>query len=96
MLERLDDILADAMNVFKLFKDVPSHFQDKAVIDSLEKGKKYLKTKYHLNCTTESIISTHNCAGLVVKALDSQSRVSVFKSTELLQGRLSLSSFQGQ
>ena len=34
--------------------------------------------------------------GLVVKALDSQSRGPVFKTTEWLQGRLSLSSFQGR
>ena len=32
--------------------------------------------------------------GLVVKALDSQSRGPVFKTTWLLQGRLSLSSFR--
>ena len=42
--------------------NVASNFQDKALVDSLEKGKKYLKTKYPLNCTTESIISTHNFA----------------------------------
>ena len=33
--------------------------------------------------------------GLVVKALDPQSRSSVFKTTGWLQGRLSLSSFRG-
>ena len=56
----LDDIVADAMNSFKIIKNVASNLQDKALVDSLERGKKYLKTKYH--CTTESIISTHNCA----------------------------------
>ena len=34
--------------------------------------------------------------GLVVKSLDSQSRGPVFKTTGWLQGRLSLSSFQGR
>ena len=34
--------------------------------------------------------------GLVVKALDSQSRGPVFKTTGLLQGRLSRSSFRGR
>ena len=34
--------------------------------------------------------------GLVVKALDSQSRGPVFKTTGWLQGRLSLSSLQGR
>ena len=34
--------------------------------------------------------------GLVVKVLDSQSRSSVFRTTGCLQGRLSLSSFQGR
>ena len=34
-------------------------------------------------------------AGLVVKALDSQSRGPVFKTTGWLQGRLSLPSFRG-
>ena len=34
--------------------------------------------------------------GLVVKALDSQSRIPVFKTTGWLQGRLSLSSFRGR
>ena len=34
--------------------------------------------------------------GLVVKALDSQSRGSVFKTTGWLQGRLNLSSFRGR
>ena len=34
--------------------------------------------------------------GLVVKALDSQSRSPVFKTTEWLQGRLSPSSFRGR
>ena len=34
--------------------------------------------------------------GLVVKALDSQSRGPVFKTTGWFQGRLSLSSFQGR
>ena len=34
--------------------------------------------------------------GLVVKALDSQSRGPVFKTTGWLQGRLSLSSFRGR
>ena len=34
--------------------------------------------------------------GLVVKALDSQSRVPVIKTTGWLQGRVSLSSFQGR
>ena len=34
--------------------------------------------------------------GLVVKALDSQSRGPVFKSTGWLQDRLSLSSFRGR
>ena len=34
--------------------------------------------------------------GLVVKALDSHSRSPVFKTTGWLQGRLSLSSFQGR
>ena len=34
--------------------------------------------------------------GLVVKLLDSQSRSSVFRTTGCLQGRLSLSSFQGR
>ena len=34
--------------------------------------------------------------GLVVKALDSQSKSLVFKTTGWLQGRLSLSSFRGR
>ena len=34
--------------------------------------------------------------GLVVKAMDSRSRGPIFKTTERLQGRLSLSSFLGQ
>ena len=34
--------------------------------------------------------------GLVVKALDSQSRGPVLKTTRWFQGRLSLSSFQGR
>ena len=34
--------------------------------------------------------------GLVAKVLDSQSRDPVFKTTGWLQGRLSLSSFQGR
>ena len=58
----LDDIVADAMNGFKILKYIASYFQEKALVDSLERGKKYLKTTYPLNCTTESIIATHNCA----------------------------------
>ena len=58
----LNDIVKDAMNGFKIFKDVASYFQDKALVDSLEIGKKYFKTKYPLNCTTESVISSHHCA----------------------------------
>ena len=37
-----------------------------------------------------------DCNALVVKALDPQSRGTVFKTTGWLQGRLSLSSFQGR
>ena len=58
----LDDTVPDTMNGFKILRDVASNFQNKELEDSLETGKKYLKTKCPLNCTTESIISIHNCA----------------------------------
>ena len=44
----------------------------------------------------EKLEAIHNILGLVVKALDSQSRGLKFKATWWLEGRLSLSSFCGQ
>ena len=54
--------------------------------------KRFSMTNFHSTLKPISIWAN----GLVVKALDSQSKVPTFKTTEWLQGRLSLSSFRGR
>ena len=46
--------------------------------------------------TVDIQITLKRSNGLVVKTLDSQSRSPLFKTTGLLQGRVSLSSFRGR
>ena len=58
-------------------------------------GKKTTQKYKGLECTYRAK-QRNIYYGLVVKALDSQSRGPVFKTTGWFQGRLSLSSFQGQ
>ena len=50
-LAGLDDITADGMNGFSVLEKVVNlYLKDKNLVDLLEKGKRYLKIQYPVNC----------------------------------------------
>ena len=62
-LAGLDDITATGMNAFDLLENVAKgpHANDPELLISVQKGRRYLKTQYQLNCSTDSEIASHNC-----------------------------------
>ena len=61
-LAGLDGITADGMNdSLVLEKIVNIHLKDKNLVDLLERGKRYLKIQYPVNCKDENFsFITHN------------------------------------
>ena len=57
----LVDILVTGMNGFQMvLEHVKKSPQGEKTTKTPEKGKRYLKTKYPLNCTNDSTVKTHN------------------------------------
>ena len=60
-LAGLDDITAAGMNGFShLERFLSKRKIYKSLISNLERGKRYLKTKYQTHCSTDSDIASHN------------------------------------
>ena len=60
-LSGLDDVQASAMNAFDFLCDtVKKLTNDSECVKGLENGKRYLKTRYQLDCTTSSELCSHN------------------------------------
>ena len=60
-LSGLDDVQASAMNAFDFLCDMVKKLtNDSECVKGLENGKRYLKTRYQLDCTTSSELCSHN------------------------------------
>ena len=82
---------------FLTFPLYPNNYSDFKCLNLDAKKLEYSQIKFNLENNEATGFSVNNFApGLVVKSLDSQFRCPAFKTTGWLQGRLSLSSFQGQ
>ena len=58
-LSGLDDVQASAMNAYGICDTVKKLTNDSECVKGLENGKRYLKTRYQLDCTTSELCS-HN------------------------------------
>ena len=55
--------MAAGLNRFSTLENVvKTNTNNKSILDTLEHGKLYLKTKFQINCTIDSTITSHNCA----------------------------------
>ena len=61
-LSGLDDITASGINGFDKLKNATVSFNNQNISEMLEIGKRYLKTRFQLNCKMESQIATHSIA----------------------------------
>ncbi|XP_047137621.1 uncharacterized protein LOC124814116 [Hydra vulgaris] len=60
-LAGLDDVTASGMNGFQTLQKLAQRFSSKSLEAALEKGKRYLKTSYQINCSVnDSNISSHS------------------------------------
>ena len=61
-LSGLDEITASGINGFEKLRSVTVSFNNQDITKMLEIGKRYLKTRFKLNCKMESQIATHSTA----------------------------------
>ena len=59
-LSGLDEITASGINGFEKLRSVTVSFNNQDITKMLEIGKRYLKTRFKLNCKMESQIATHS------------------------------------
>ena len=59
-LAGLDDITAAAMSGFQTLINTAEQFKRKDLTESIERGKRYLKTQFQLNCSDHSSVMSHN------------------------------------